>query len=207
MLSQVGCVTLPAATAEKLYHGRALAPEERTMVARLPALAAELVASIPRLEPVRHILAEQNEGFDRSMSADHPWGARLLKLVLDWDALEAQGLPRETALQKLHDRDAAYDPDLLRVLRDVVTAAPETVHARELSLRDVQPGMIFASDVTTRAGVLLIARGQEVTESLVERIRNFSGALGVREPVRVVVGPATAARPGPPHAASHAAAD
>jgi hypothetical protein len=205
MLSQVGCVTLPAATAEKLYHGRALAAEERAMVARLPALAAQLVGNIPRLEPVRHILADQDKRFDPSVSGDHPWGARLLKLVLDWDALEAQGVPRDAALQTLDGRDGTYDPELLRVLRDVLATMPETVHVRELALCDVQPGMIFVSDVTTRTGVLLIPRGQEVTESLVERIRNFSGALGVREPVRVVIGagraqPSAAAAPARRHA-------
>ncbi len=36
-------------------------------------------------------------------------------------------------------------------------------------------------------GLLLIARGQEVTPGLLERVRNFSSELGIHEPIRMVV--------------------
>jgi hypothetical protein len=43
--------------------------------------------------------------------------------------------------------------------------------------------------VVTGKGILLIPRGQEVTLGILERIRNFSEHIGVREPVRMVVSP------------------
>jgi hypothetical protein len=46
--------------------------------------------------------------------------------------------------------------------------------------------MFFGEDVKSAKGLLLIARGQEVTPSLLERIRNFSSELGIREPIRMI---------------------
>ncbi len=43
------------------------------------------------------------------------------------------------------------------------------------------------SSVANQVALLLIARGQEVTATLLGRIRNFSPGLGVKEPIRVVV--------------------
>jgi hypothetical protein len=61
----------------------------------------------------------------------------------------------------------------------------ERVTVSDLALRLIKFGMVFGEDVRSAKGVLLIARGQEVTPSLIERVRNFSPALEIREPVRM----------------------
>jgi FixJ family two-component response regulator len=55
MLSQIGHMTLPAETAERVYYGRALSNDEQRLVARLPGLTESLLGNIPRLETVREI--------------------------------------------------------------------------------------------------------------------------------------------------------
>src|SRR6202041_2738668 len=57
MLSQIGGLTLPAATVDKLYYGEPESAEERLMADRLPAVADSLLGNIPRLEEVRACLA------------------------------------------------------------------------------------------------------------------------------------------------------
>ena len=56
MLSQIGCVTLPPATVEKLYKSHPLSPSEQEMVDRMPTFVDKCLANIPRIEPVREIL-------------------------------------------------------------------------------------------------------------------------------------------------------
>ena len=194
MLSQIGCVTLPVELADKLYHGRALAPPEQEMADRLPAAAEQLLGNIPRLDGVRKIVRYQQQRYDGSgvprdgVRGDRiPEGARLLKLALDLDVLQAQGLSVGAALDTLRGRAGWYDPAMLRALGDLLGEG-RGAEVREMRLREVRPGMTFAEDVTTRAGVLLIPRGHEVTPGLLERIRNFSDHIGVREPVRMIVG-------------------
>lgn len=221
MLSQIGCVTLPPPTAEKLYHGQPLSPAELEMTDRLPGTAAQLLANIPRLEPVRDILAYQNKRFDGSGTPSDgvrgpqlPWGARLLKVVLDYDALETQSIPAGEAIDTLRGRAGWYDPDLLQTFAEILGHVESDAKVHEMRLREVRAGMTFAEDVTSKAGVLLIARGQEVTQGLLDRIRNFSESIGVREPVRMITGgnaapassPAAEAKEGSiPHGTHHIA--
>ena len=54
-------------------------------------------------------------------------------------------------------------------------------------MKDVGVGMVFGEDLKSGKGLLLIARGQEVTPALLERLRNFSAELAIREPVRMLL--------------------
>lgn len=181
-LSQIGCITLPAELIEKLYFARPLTPAEQAMVERLPALADQLLGKIPRLEPVREILAMQARRFDGG--AELPLGARILRLLVDYDRLEAGGASASVALGTLAQRAGAYDPALLEDLRAIVGTSKEDV--RELPLLALRPGMVFAEDVRSRTSTLLVARGQTVTHGLLERMRNLPPGQ-VREPIRVLV--------------------
>lgn len=193
MLSQIGAVTLPAETASKVYHGLPLTDEERQKVERLPARAEALLASIPRLEPVREIIRYQAKHYDgKGVPRDDvsgtriPLGARMLKIVLDFDVLQAQGRTATQALDLMKVRAGHYDRELLEAFSTVCErqSAGES-EVLELPLRMVQRGMVFVEDVRTWSGLLLIARGQEMTENLLERVRNLSPYVRVVEPVRV----------------------
>jgi response regulator RpfG family c-di-GMP phosphodiesterase len=196
MLSQIGCVGLPPRALEKVYRGQALSDHEQAMVMRLPALAEELLASIPRLEPVREILRYQNKNYDGSGPPDDrvrgesiPWGARALHVVLDLDVLETQGVPLPLAFNTMRERTGWYDPTILEALATLRCGGDEGSKSvvRELPIRELRPGMVFDEDVKTVDGALLSARGHEVTAGLIERIRNFSAEEGVKEPIRVVI--------------------
>jgi response regulator RpfG family c-di-GMP phosphodiesterase len=192
MLSQIGCVTLPAATTEKLYYGRPLNSDEIELTQRLPALSLQLLESIPRLEAVRAILQAQNHNFDGSGSPHNavqgesiPLGARVLKLVIDYDTLEAAGTDPAVAIGTLQSRKGRYDPKLLDALARARTKAASQ-GLSELGLGAVRPGMFLTQDVMSTTGLLLVARGHEVTPGLLYRLRNLApGSL--REPLVVFV--------------------
>ena len=193
MLSQIGCITLPPAVVEKLYHGLALTERENAMAERIPVVAENLLSNIPRLEGVREILRCQDRRFsgvgwpkDEKRGEDLPLGSRMLKLVLDFDALEARGLPEEVTFDTLRGREGWYDPGLLEIFARIRGNRGKNADVHEIGLRALRPGMILAEDVCTLSGGLLIARGHQVTEGLLERIRNFYDGQGVKEPIRVV---------------------
>ncbi len=174
LLSQVGYIVLPPEVAERVQRGNRLTSADRDLVARLPRLAEQLVASIPRLDAVRSILLHQDVPFEGSATAgaEVPVGARLLKVAQDFDALEARGMPAALALDALERRSGLYDPAVLAAMRRVCGVGELTAVVEEMRLADVRHGMIFATDVTSPRGLLLVARGQEVTPSLYERIWN-----------------------------------
>lgn len=63
-LSQIGCVTLPESTCEKLYYGRPLDSDEAKLAERLPQIGIQLIEHIPRLEGVRSLVEHQNRNYD-----------------------------------------------------------------------------------------------------------------------------------------------
>jgi len=191
MLSRVGYVTLPPEVVEKLDQGQPLKVAETGMVERLPAVTDKLLANIPRLEVVRAILASHFRvarppaKYSAADEAIITRGARLLFLVTDFDALEAKGIAAPAAVSTLRGRAINYDPALLEALVTIRGNLTQE-DLRELRLRELRPGMVLAEDLRMVSGVLFVGRGYVVTETFVERCKNFRAGL-VREPVRVVV--------------------
>jgi response regulator RpfG family c-di-GMP phosphodiesterase len=194
MLSQIGWITLPQETAERLHDGLPLSAAELAMVERLPAVAEQLLAHIPRFEVVRAIVASQR--LPRGHKERRPqgpnaelitWGGETLRVASDFDLLEGQGVPRAQALEIMRSRTGQYDRTVLAAF----SAHQEVEHSenpvREMPLLSVLVGMVLSEDVRMQNGTLLVARGYEVTETFVECVRNFAPG-SVREPVRVTVG-------------------
>jgi response regulator RpfG family c-di-GMP phosphodiesterase len=194
MLSQIGCVTLPSETATKLYQGEDLTPEEREMVDHLPEAGQDLLGTIPRLEPVIEILRYQQKHFDgRGVPRDTvsgeeiPWGARALKIVLDYDTLLTQDLEPSLALQVMRTRTGWYDSELLDVFVEIRGGANTTTTLVEIDISEAQPGMVFYEDLHTASGALLIARGQEVTTGLASRLHNLGRGSLASTTVKLLV--------------------
>jgi response regulator RpfG family c-di-GMP phosphodiesterase len=193
MLSHIGCVTLPPETVEKIYHGKPLSPDEVQMAENHPRIGRDLIANIPRLEKIAQDVAYQQKQYNGvgppgdDIAGDKiPLGARILKLVLDFDTLESSGEQRAEAVAHLRARDGWYDPRVLTAFEGLVSA--ET-HERVLSLRvkDLEVGMMTARDVRSDTGVLLLARGQEISEALLERLVHFAESSVIAEPIDVTV--------------------
>jgi response regulator RpfG family c-di-GMP phosphodiesterase len=192
MLSQIGAVALPPAVADKLDLGADLNDAEQTMVDNLPDVAVQLLSGVPRLAPVAEAIGYSRKNFDGSgmprddrCGARIPLGARLIRLVQDHEVLLTQGLSPAVSLATLNARAGRYDPDLLVALGSVA-AASDGESVRGVLLQDLRPGMVLAAAVTSRSQVRLVGAGQEVTISLITRLRNFAALEdGVAEPLLV----------------------
>jgi len=188
-LSQIGCIQLPSQVAEKLYFGKPLTVAEQQLADRVPSVADQLLAPIPRLEPVREILAcqgqryESSDTFAKEARNPLPLGARFLRAAVDLDTLEATGLTSAEAVAAMEKRSGTYDPRVLEALADIV-GAQGNVEVRELSLASLRVGMVLATDVRSTSGVLLVARGYTVSEGLLVRLQGL--ASSVLEPIRIV---------------------
>jgi response regulator RpfG family c-di-GMP phosphodiesterase len=189
MLSQIPYVTLPSGTQQKVYDGVPLSDAERQMLERMPKVLEQILANIPRMENVREILRLHFHKYDEiPVSAEvTSWGARALKVAVDYDSLESSPRVRSHPFDVLRSRAGSYDPVIVEALAELQGSCRREVLVLELPLRELAVGMSFDQDVKSSKGLLLIARGQEVTPGLLERVRNFSSALGIHEPIRMVV--------------------
>lgn len=195
LLSQVGCVSLPAEVVDNLHDGRPLSPDERRMFEAHPQIGRELIANIPRLEGVAEIIAYQEKRYDgqgppRDDRAGQalPLGARALHVALDFDTLTSSGKSTGEALLSMQapDQAGAYDPALLSALAAALELEVR-YEPRSVTLDQLAGGMILADEVKSDRGQLLVAKGQEVTTTLRLRLRNFARTGRIREPLQVLV--------------------
>jgi len=185
MFSQLAYVTLLPDTAERVYFGRPLSAEERRQVDRLPGITDQLLASIPRLEAVREILAS----YRKPVAADATFAvaARVLRAAIDFDALDTSLGRAGAALSAMRARVDVYTSDVINALEAVRGERARPDEVREIPAHELVVGMVLAEDVFLPTGMLLIARGHEITPRFMERIRNLpSGTM--KKHVRVSTG-------------------
>jgi len=192
MLSQLSTFTLPAETLEKVYYGATLSAEEQAMLDRAPDVTEQLLSHVPRLESVRDILAAYPKPYKKQDTeltheqANLQRAAQILRLAVDFDTLEAQGLSSGMALTSLKGRADQYQPAILSAFLSLFGERKEGDKIRDISVAALRSGMVLAADVKMATGTLFVARGYEITPAFLERIRNFRPG-SVREPIKVLI--------------------
>ena len=198
MLCNVGLITIPASLITKWNSKVHLTAIEAEIVQRFPASGRTLIAKIPRLEKVADIVHYQNKNYDGSgFPADAvqgeqiPYGARVLKVLIDLAEIELRGIGRPEALTAMNNGQSRYDPKILQVAMRFFGYAPGNGNAvrRPVAIpvlaKELRTGYVLASNVETSDGKMLMATGFTITETLLARINNFGALSGLREPILV----------------------
>ena len=193
MLSQIGGVVVPEMTLLRMYRGENLSGEESQLFEMHPMVGSDIVAKIPRMEPVARMIGYQEKRFDGSgvprdpiQGEEIPMGARILKVVLDFDILEAKGWTQERALEDLKGRIGWYDREVLHALEAVLDAGGME-RTRVVVVKDLECDMVLTEDIVSDSGILLISKGLEMNNLILTGLRNFAKSTRVREPIRVLV--------------------
>lgn len=195
MLFRVGMVTIPGPLLAKWRNNQTLSAAESEIIQRVPDVGARLLANIPRLAPVAEIVRFQAKGYDgtglpddKVAGADIPIGARILRPLLDLQALLDGGTPMVDALVALQSQAHLYDPDVLKALAGVIAEAEGTDELAivYLPVSELHPGMILAADAFSNLDFPLVKAGTTLSPMLLERLRNFADLGQVREPLTVI---------------------
>jgi response regulator RpfG family c-di-GMP phosphodiesterase len=181
MLSHLGCMGLPRDLIEKINSGLDLTQKERALFENHPRIGAMLVRNIPRLGHVADIIEFQHADFSPSL----PQGARVLRLVQDYDTLANKGMTPFEVFHRLREASASYDPQLLDALEKSMLKEGGYV-CRRLTMRQLFPGMILDENARTADGLLLLAKGTELDESSVLRLIEATKVFEVVEPICVL---------------------
>lgn len=191
-LAQIGRITLPDSTAAKLAGGEPLTEIEAAMVRHMPDVTRNIVGGLPRLGPVLEIIDNLNLRYDGEGSPslaprgeDLPLGSRLLTLAGRIEELRSRGFSTRRVLDTLRVEEGAYDPALLKAYFELADESGDEAGPRGITLLELRIGMRVLEPVRARTGVLLVAAGQEVTESLLNRIQNYHSTVGLELPLWV----------------------
>ncbi|MBZ5577049.1 MAG: response regulator [Acidobacteriia bacterium] len=187
MLSQIGCVTVPPTILDKFYRQQALTPAEEEILSSQSRVGHNLLVKIPRLENVAQMVAQQRSPWAAQNGAPSPVkiGAHLLKVATDFDEQVMRGSTQEAVLGKMRgSRD--YNPEFLTALQQVQVEEAKN-ETRWVTLAQLKPQMIISAGVYSKTGLVLLAKGQEVTDSAIARLNSFASLFGVIEPISVTV--------------------
>jgi response regulator RpfG family c-di-GMP phosphodiesterase len=194
MLSQLGCITLDPDLIQEAYTGARLSPEDQARFDAHPQVARDLLANIPRLEPIAWMISQQ---FARETPAKAPQvpalptevivqGAKMLKLAVAFDSLRMRGMAEDEAITQLRYKPAEFDKALVDALADMKPDGAKT-ELHKVPVFKLTTGMILQQEVRTKTGLLVVAKGQEVTHALLVRLENFSRARAIDGEIMALV--------------------
>jgi hypothetical protein len=194
MLSQLGCITLPAETLSKVYGGQPLTDEENKLYESHPEVAGKLLSQIPRLEDVAGMVAGQLKapGKELAHGTADTWkpqsiGAAILWTAVRFDLLVNQGRTAQAAAQQIRQ----LVPYLPAAITDAMTKTPVATggrrETRQVTVNNLMVGMILEGEVLSTKGIRLVPKGAEITGSLLGRLRTIASGVGVAEPISVSV--------------------
>jgi response regulator RpfG family c-di-GMP phosphodiesterase len=192
LLSQLGCITLPADLLDRLYAGETLEPAAQEQYARHPEIAAQLLARIPRLETVAAMIGRQLAPADfAALPPDvGAWdpvtlSTVILQVATSLDERLIAGEQPATALRQLQAAMPGLPAAMVEAIRAVhqYSAYMDTVF---MAVGELSPGMVVDEDVLATDGTTLLTRGDELTHEQLADLR-----VGGREPasprIRVLV--------------------
>ena len=187
MLSQIGCVTLPPRTVEAVYAGETLSDADQQRYQMHMSVAHDLLVHIPRLENVAMMICRQHENFS-DHEGDDPVtiGAQILKVSIAFDEHVAKGATPAAGAAVLMARPSEFNPRIVNALADLRFDSMG-YHPVVVPIGRLEAGMIIDEDVSTRTGLLLVARGQETTFPMLVRLKNFHHNGAIADQVRALV--------------------
>lgn len=175
MLCQIGLVALPQELIAKATQGEALSHSESQLYATHPAIGARLLKHIPRLETVASMVERQNQNVERlefegRLDGEQQaiLGGQILKVAIAYDRLITQGTDEAIAIGMLRANPEEYDPMLVETL--ALSSKHQKLEVVTLSIDELQPGLILDQPIITHAGMLLVAKGQVLSQAVLLRL-------------------------------------
>lgn len=191
MMSQLGCVTLAPETIAAVYKGEKLLPNEQAQYDSHPSVAYALLSKIPRLEPIAWMIEHQNRPVPETAASqagpDMRTGAEILRLILAYEQLIHKGNSRTEAVHQLSRQNPNFSPEFFQALV-VLDPNAEEGEIRSCRIDELVPGMIVQQEVHTQDGALVVSKGQEVTQTVISKLKNYQAR-------RVIAGSLTVSMP------------
>lgn len=170
MLSFIGLLAVPEETVRKALAMDPLPPADRSRYEQYPEQSAQLISHIPRLENV-HRIVRFHQGDHPLEDPRVPLASRIIRAASDYHALLRRGLTHEAAIEWI-GRSALHPLAVVATLEATVSRTDEELI--RIPVERLAPGMVIARDVWSSNGaILLLARGQRLTDLLIQRLKNF----------------------------------
>jgi hypothetical protein len=124
---------------------------------------------------------------DDSEKKDMRLGAEILRLTLAYEKLIHKGVSRTEAVHTLTGQNKNFSPQFFDALVELDPNSDEG-EIRQCRIEALATGMIVQQEIRTSEGALLVSQGQEVTSTLLSKLKNLHAR-------RVITGDVTVSMP------------
>ncbi|HUI31058.1 MAG TPA: HD domain-containing phosphohydrolase [Candidatus Acidoferrales bacterium] len=158
-------------------------------------MAAELLKSIPQFESVANIILLMRKQFDgagepnenKIKGKDLPLGSRILKILLDLDALSAGESKGVEILGEMKKKSNVYDGELINRLLGFEPAHPRKRRDIRMPVQSLNVGMVLLEDIVTRNGQHLLWKNSTLTETTCKLLSQWDNMDPIASPVYVLL--------------------
>ncbi len=162
-----------------------LSERERAMLHNHPIYSQTLAGLVDGRPEVGEIVRAHHEHFDGSGYPDGlagdaiPWPARCLAVVVGF---VESGLSKSAAIDALLAKSGKlYDPEAVRLFLKVTSLAQVPRQVREITLPELEPGMVLANGIYSPHGLLLIGEGQPLSPGTISKIRSHNQVTPIQQ--------------------------
>lgn len=189
----IGGITVPRTSSKQLL--------DDLYISDCAESGSKLLRHIPRLEQVAQMVLQQRKQLELPQDLDEltdesriAVGSQLLRFAYDWYRASVQlAGDRQGALQSIasdfgkHDRRLSMAAlNAYGTQSDIQAPEPKWEQAT-LGIRELREGMVTQMDIQTQDESLLVAKGQTLTQLIIDRLRGFYKAGLIEDEVRVKV--------------------
>jgi len=155
-----------------------LTERELAMLHNHPVYSQTLASLVDDGSGVGEVIRAHHERFDGHGYPDGiggeaiPWPARCLAVAVGY---VESGLPKAQAIDFILSLSgSAFDPEAVRLFLKITNLAQLPRQVREITLQELEPGMVLASGIYSPHGLLLIGEGQELNPGTIAKIRSHN---------------------------------
>lgn len=143
-----------------------------------PIYSQTLAALVDNKVEVGEVVRAHHERFDGRGYPDGlagdaiPWPARCLAVAVGF---VESGLSKNAAIDAILARSgSAYDPEAVRLFLKISNLVQLPRQVREITMHELEPGMILANGIYSPHGLLLIGEGQALNPGVISKIRSHN---------------------------------
>ncbi len=117
---------------------------------------------------------------------DIPLGARIMRIVFDYDLLCQREGTEAKALKYMRANKVCYDPTIFDIFAAEAVVLAQQRASKSVSIGELITGMVLAEDLYDKTGKLLMAKGHLVTDVVKARLANYYRFNKIKEAILVL---------------------
>jgi response regulator RpfG family c-di-GMP phosphodiesterase len=183
LLHDIGKVGLEDSIIKEPYNQ--LSPKQKEEYRRHTVTGPAILGSLPLLTNASKIIRSHHERYDGTgypdglLGNDIPIGAQLIAIANDYDDLicgtqSGSKMDWKSVIQLIQDRSGEhYAPNVVKAFMEVMKVENDENAIKEYvtASKNLEPGMILSRDLLTESEILLLSKGQELDEHIIEKIQ------------------------------------